>query len=214
MSDVLIALIGLIGGLVPAILLHVREIKKKDAEIEKHVQEKSEHKIKADVLDKILDFSSFNIIKTAVDEIFEKTRADRFLILIAINGKIDFNMVSVIFEQHKDSTYQINAIARYRSLSVDSDYRDMLKRAERYDVVELETIKMEDSLLKDIYTIEAVKFSDIRHLLRIPADSENDILVYSSLATHSAEGFTKLGKRQANIIYDSTIKQTIKEVLQ
>lgn len=213
-NSVLGHLVTLLVVVIPAYLLHRREMAKKNKEIQIHKADTADYKIKAEVLDKILDFSAFNKIKDAVDEIFKTTRADRFLILIAINGKVDFNVVSVIFEQHKVSDYQVNAIARYKSLKVDDDYRNMLKRSEKYDIVELETATMNESLLKDIYTLEGVKFSNIRHLLRIKADERNDILVYSSLATHNEKGFSQLGKRTANMVYDSVIRSTIKKVLE
>lgn len=213
MNDIYIALIGAVPVLVTSILIHVREIRKKNNEIQKHIQEKEEHRIKGDVLDKILDFSSFNKIKSAVDEIFLATKADRFLILIAINGKTDFNIVSVIFEQHKTTKYQVNAIARYRSLKIDDNYRQMLKDAEFHGMVKLSTSEMENSLLKDIYAIENVAYSDIRHLLRLPIDDNNDVLIYSSLATHNERPFTNIERTRANIIYDSSIKNILKEVL-
>jgi hypothetical protein len=213
-ETILTALISGMTVLIPALMLHYREIKKKNREIQVHKDEKEDHRIKADVLDRILDFSAFNLIKEAVDELFRTTRGERFLILIAINGKVDFNVVSVIFEQHKTSDYQVNAIARYRSLGIDEMYRGMLKEAEALGMVSLQTKKMPASLLRDIYEIEHIEFSDIRHLLRISADERNDVLVYSSLATHDEKGFTKLGRRKASLIYNSTIKKTLKEVLE
>lgn len=206
--------------LIPAYWIHLREsrkhkeaILKKEEEIADTKRERDDHKIKADVLDKVLDFASFNAIKEGVDELFEQTRADRFLILIAINGCEDFNMISVIFEQHKDSQYKVSAIARYKSLSIDTDYRNMLKLSEKYGKIELETEKMPPCLLKDIYQIESVTHSDVRHLVRVKIDDKNDVLVYSSLATHHKMGFTKMGRRRAEIIYDSVIRVTIKNVL-
>lgn len=213
-EKIVIALITMVGVLVPAILLHIREMSKKDKEIQKHKNEKEDHKIKAEVLDRILDFTAFNLLKEAVDELFRTTRGDRFLILIAINGKEDFNVVSVIFEQHKNSDYKVNAIARYRNLGIDAPYRNMLKEAEALGSVSLDINNMKDSLLKDIYKIESIQYSDIRHLLRIHVDDRNDILVYSSLATHDERGFTKLGRTRADLIYNSSIKKILKDVLE
>lgn len=213
MNDILVSSITGLGVLIPALLLHYREIKKKDIKIEKYKEEKVKQDIKLIALDKILDFCSFSQIKSAVDEMFEKTKADRFLILFAINGKTDFNTVSVVFEQHKNTKYSINAIGRYKTLPIDNMYRKMLKDAEMHGIVEVETEKMPDSLLKDIYDLEEVVWSDIRHLCRFHADESNDILVFSSLATHSQKGFTKLEKVEANLIYDSIIKPNIVSVL-
>ena len=214
MTEIIVSIISIAGVLVPAFLLHKREVGKIQLEMRKHISEKKEYKIKTDVLDKVLEFSSFNMIKDAVDEIFEMTKADRFLILIAVNGKVDFNIVSVIFEQHKSNDYKVNAIARYRSLSIDEKYRLMLKNTEKNGTVCMVTSEMEDSLLKNIYEIEGVKFSSIRHILRSSVDDDNDILVYSSIATHVDRKFTKLEKTKIDIMYDSRIKPIIKAVIE
>lgn len=217
MENIIITAISSISTLLLGGMLHYREMKKltfeKDKEIESHIQEKEEHKIKSDVLDKLLDFTAFNKIKSSVDEIFKNTRADRFLILIAINGKTSFNVVSVIFEQHKRSKYQINAIARYKTLGIDTPYKQLLKLAEIEGTVMVFTERMEESLLKDLYIMENIVESHIRHLMRIHTDTHNDILVFSSLATHDKRGFTTIGKRKADLIYNADIKPTLFDVL-
>lgn len=210
MENIIIAGIGAFVTLTLGLIGHFITIKNLT---KRKNEELKEHKIRADVLDSILDFSSFNELKIAVDEIFETTRADRFLILIAINGKTDFNTVSVIFEQHKIHKYRISAVARYRTLGIDPAYKKMLKEAELYGIVELETDALYPSLLKDIYEIENVTASQIRHLLRINADENNDVLVYSSLATHDKRGFSHIDKVRADLIYNSSIKTTLENVL-
>ena len=214
MADVLIALIGATAVLIPAGLLHYREIKKKDTKIDQITTEKIQQGLKLTAIDKILSFSSFSSIKSAVDEIFQTSKADRFLILFAINGKTDFNTISVVFEQHKRTKYSINAIGTYKSLSIDDSYRKMLKSAEMHGIIELETEKMPESLLKGLYDLEEIVWSDIRHLCRFHADENNDVIVFSSLATHSQKGFTKLERLKANLIYDSVIRPNIINVLE
>lgn len=225
MNDVLIALIGGVFGVVPVILGYRRELLKqknrskselleKEIELQKYKDERKQNEIKSNVIDKFLDFASFNAIKTAAEEIFKETKADRFLLLFAINGKTHFNHVSVFFEQHKKSAYSVSAIARYKSLTIDSEYGKMLKRAESEGIVHVKTEDMpEDSLLKLIYEDEGVYYSDVRHLIRVSADEENDVLVYSSLATHSNKPFTKKERMKSNIVYDSIIKDNLIEVL-
>ena len=194
----------MVGVLVPAYLLHIREMGKLRTQI-------NQHKLRGNVLDKILDLVLLNDIKTATDTIFKETKADRFLILIAINGKVDFNTVSVIFERHKNSTS--SAIARYRNLQVDAEYRAMLKESERNNYLIVETSAMRECLLKDIYTLEGVNHSEIRHLARQPLDKDNDCLVYSSIATHKTPKFTRLELTTIQTQIDSVIKPTIQKML-
>ena len=210
MENIIIAGMGSAVTLLLGLLVHYREIKKLTKSKNEEIKE---HQLKADVLDRVLDFASFNEIKTAVDELFKTTRADRFLILIAINGKVDFNMVSVIFEQHKIGKYQINAIARYKTLNIDPAYKKMLKEAELYGIVETVTSELPPSLLKDIYEIEDISASHVRHLSRIHVDESNDVLVYSSLATHDKRGFTHIDKVRADLVYNSIIRPALENVL-
>lgn len=213
MNDVFVSFMAMIGILIPSILLHIRAINKKDNELKKYKKENDDYRIKADVLDQILEFRAFGKIKNGVDEIFKTTIADRFLLLIAVNGKTHFNVVSVVFEQHKRSINGISAIARYKSLKIDDDYRDMLEHSESKGTLLLETTTMPKGLLKDIYEIEGVTHSQIRFIAREKIDKDNDVVIYSSLSTHVRKPFTKLEITKANIIYDSIITKTITDVI-
>ena len=204
LSTIITGTLSAIGILIPAYLLHKREVSK-------YKQEMNEHKLRGDVLDRILDLTLLTTIKDAVHDLFDITKADRFLILIAINGKVEFRTVSVIFEQHKKSTS--SAIASYKSLRVDGDYVQMLKEAEKYDVVDIETNKLKESLLKTIYQEEGIIFSMIKHMTRVKLDNNNDCLIYCSIATHSEEIFTLAEKYKIQSHIDGTIKPSIEKML-
>lgn len=189
------------------------KLKEQGKVLEKTTKELKDNKLKLSLIDRALDLTAFNQITGSVDRMFSETRADRFLILMAVNGKEDFNVVTVIFEQHKVENTKVNAVARYRNVEIDPLYRNMLKLAEVSGVVHLETSKMEDCLLKDFYRIEGVTFSDIRFLLREHVDHENDILVFSSVATHGEDGFTKLGRVRMKTEFEAVIRPELKKVL-
>lgn|GEM_PF-3334563 len=184
-------------------------------ENKKLLKEKKESDLKLDIFDKVMDLTSINNIKMAVDRVFETTIADRFLILIAINGKDDFNYVSVIFEQHKSKELAVNATARYKNIEIDKAYKEMLRQAERSTekVIHLNVENMEDCLLKSFYEMEGVNHAKVRHLLRKPIDRDNDVLIYSSLATHKEHGYTlqELAFMKAQI--ESTIIPNLEYVL-
>lgn len=175
-------------------------------------KEKDETQVKLKFLDRIMDLEFINQIGESVNRIFEETVADRFLILVAKNGKSDFNVVSVVFEAHKNAKYRINAIARYRNVHIDKQYKNMLKESENYGMVKLETAKMPDSVLKDFYLLEGVKFSKIRHLARRPIDKDNDFLVYSSISTHENKDFDNLDLAFIKTQFDGTIKPCIDKI--
>ena len=214
--DLNIIIPAVVGSAVTALGFYLNyRIKLKQLRVENKAladQSKSDN-LRLEYFNKVVDFESISAIKEAVDNIFANTRADRFLILIAMNGKTNFNVVSVIFEQHKNTKYSMNAIAKYRNLSVDDNYRQMLKMSESIGVVRLKTDDMKPQILKDIYELEGVKYSKVRHLLRKPLDDGNDFIVYSSLATHSEEDFTNKERVIIKSAYEGVIKPKIEEVI-
>lgn len=206
--EIIVAILGLIGTVFSSFYAY----KQREGKI-KLKRELQTHIVRSSIVDRVLNLSHLNTIRKGVNQIFQETKADRFLILIAVNGKSDFNIVSVVFEQHNIKT-DINAIARYRNVSIDDYYRKMLKDAERYGVVELDTHNMPiDSLLKNIYDIEDVKYSNVRHLIRESIDDHNDIVIFSSIATHKNEPFNFIEKTFFMTQYDSVIIPSLKKMI-
>lgn len=140
------------------------------------------------------DFENIKRIQEQVFEIFKKTRADRFLLLMATNNSADMRFTTAFFEQHKDGTTSISfgATNRFVKFEFDSEYRKMLKQVEREDSIILETSKMNDSDLKSIYEGESVKHSIMYFLRRMPLDKNNDKLIYASVGTHHPLKFTSI----------------------
>lgn len=223
LTEIIIAAFGLIGIVLPSYWAYLEKTKNKNkdiiiAELERRLEESKqtcyEHELRTAVVEKLLDITLLGDIQRAVALMFQETKAERFLILIAINGKIDFNYVSVIFEQHKGSSH-VNAIARYKNISIDIHYKEMLKKSERIGVVNLDIAKMpEDSLLKNIYDMEGIKHAKIRHLLRERIDTNNDVVIFSSIATFQDEAFTLAEKTLFLTQYDSQIVPALKKMVE
>ena len=166
--------------------------------------------IKINALDKLLDFTSFNIIRNSVDRILDNTKADRFMILIAVNGKTDFNVVSVIFEQHKTAKWKVNAIIRYRDVHIDDKFRKLLKDVEYKGTLDIRVDEMENQLLKDFYIIEKLKHVKFQFLHREHVDENNDVIIYSTVSTHLSTPFTKIENAVIKTEYEGSIIHTIK----
>lgn len=219
-TTILVSFIASLGVLIPAVLLHFREVGKHKLEVLKLNREinlkdaeNRKNELKIDFFNRAMDLTSINPIINAVDRIFEGTKADRFLILIAINGKDNFNIVSVIFEQHKEDKYKVNAIGTYRNIGIDDAYRDMLKGSEFSESVDLETKTMRDGILREFYQMEGVKFSKIKFLSRQKIDDENDFVVYSSIATHTDNNFSRRENTIIKTNYENTIIPQINKVV-
>jgi hypothetical protein len=221
-TEIIVALISSAAVIIAAFIAYKKNDKIKRLQIDKEELQDSinqkniiikDREFKISTSDKILNFQAFNLIKDSVDRMFNQTKADRFLILIAVNGVRDFRMISVIFEQHKFSQYKVNAIIRYRDVEIDDAYRQLLRDVEHFGSVDLITDEMEPQLLKDFYTIENVKYSKMRFLHRHHLDAENDIVIYSSAATHKNEPWTHIENAIIKMEYEGSIIHTIREYI-
>jgi hypothetical protein len=201
MTDaIIVALIGAISSIVLAFIawkqsvqiktmeLHTTEILEKKEELR---QENRKLKLELSSLTILFDYYFYSLMQRQVDEIFNLTKADRFMVLFAINGKTDFNYVSVAYEQTRTADKK-GAISRYVRLEIDRHYKDLLKDVERSSPVVLETAGMPESLLKNIYLApdEQVHHCTVNFLCRIPVDEHNDIVIYTSTATMGKSPFT------------------------
>lgn len=215
-TEIIIALISGAVTLVLGILSYLQAVRIKKLELGKKTAEADLGYLhtKLDALDILLDFEVFSEIKNTVAEIFDNTNIDRFLILIAVNGKVDFGTVSVIFEQHKytdKAKFSVNAIAKYRELKVDPEYKIMLKSLEFNDSLYYDVLMMEKSDLKNIYMKEQVTHSYIKFIKRVKVDNENDMLVYSTAATHEADPISEQDQVYLKAMY-GRIKQYIDQL--
>jgi len=156
-------------------------------------KENKELKKNYNALDILFDFSVFNKIVYQVNELFAKTKADRYLTLYATNGKTDFKFVTSMFEHHKDNEFirlTTGAVSKYIKLQFDAHYLALLKEVEHVGPVFLDVIEMPECDLKNVYISEKILHSCVMFLNRIQIDDNNDLLLFCSIATHSAEKFT------------------------
>ena len=227
-----VELIDLIKTLVPSVLvfitgwnLHKREIKKiqtnEDRIRQDLILEKAKLKEERDIAFKKLEYipriaALKNVVKIqrAVDQIFKKTRATRFLILIGVNGKTSMNHVSCFWYDYKNQEDDIDPIDAYKNLDVSDDefYRNMLKRLGTYTdhIEEIDVMNMDDSILKDIYFDEQITYSRVGFLSRSKIDEDNDFLMYYSVSTDSDDGdFTNREKRFINMKVNNQIKPNV-----
>ena len=136
------------------------------------------------------------------------------MVLVARNKKHDPKFVDVILEFHKgDNNNRIEAVKIYKNVEIDSPYKEMLKNSEYYGFVDLETLTMENQLLKFYYESEKVTHSRIKPVARMPIDDENDFLVFTSSATYQAAPYTDLQKTLIDLKHNSIINPSIKKLL-
>ena len=150
-------------------------------------------------------------IKEYVEDMFNLTTADRFLILTAHNGGDNLRFASAIYEQHnanKEVQLSFGAISKYVHFEFDEPYRKFLKDAENNGCIHLNIETMPACDLKHIYMGENVRISSIYHLKRIKNydNKENDIIFYCSIAKHDGIEYSDTEK----VLHKSTVSK-IKE---
>lgn len=148
-------------------------------------------KIELSCVSILFDHTLINTLNSHIINIFENTKVNRFLILFAVNGKDTVRYVTVCYEQTKMGG-SAGAIYRYVRLKIDEHYQRMLKDVERDEVIHLDVKRMQPSILKTIYEskVEKVHYSTVCFLKRIKADENNDIILYTSIATTEDCEFT------------------------
>lgn len=144
----------------------------------------------------VFDLMMLNEITHIINNMFNNTTADRFVILTANNGKYHLRAANAIYEQHNTNgvskTYlSLGITSRYIDFEFDEPYRNMLKEAEAtLNPVFFKTSDMPDCDLRSIYTSEKVTESLVFFISRKTIDNDNDRLFYCSVATHNPSGFT------------------------
>jgi len=212
MSNEAIAIsIGAAVTLITAYMAYKKDIKLKqmDLELKESKSKNIEVNIKVNVLDNFLKMSVYSEISDAVNQLFLETKVERFMIFIAVNGVTDFRVVSVIFERYKDITTNTHALARYYNVKVDAPYKQMLKDAEKFGCVEINSETMIPQLLKDIYEGERIKHSIVSFITRKSIDKGNDLIAFSSAATTIPLPFSNIEKLSIKACVEGSLEPNL-----
>lgn len=131
-------------------------------------------------------------IREDVQHLFRDTKADRFLILKAENGKTTPKWATAIYEQHKGVPVVL-ATEVYKKVRIDDAYREMIDGAEEMGRYTMHVPDMpKSSRLKAIYEAENIKHSTCYFLSRYPLQSDPDkwVVLFCTVATKHLLPFT------------------------
>lgn len=215
-KELTVLLVALISALSAVLVAYItkrfdKKIKLIEIERDKERREKKRTKLELSMLTLFIRYDAYEMIDEQISYLKEHTSLSRFLILFAINGKKDFNTVTVIYEDTRGKQSK-GAMKRYVRLPIDSHYRNMLKETEKRGFVNINIEDLpEKSLLRSIYEREdeQVKHSKIIFLDRLHVDEDNDLLLFASAGTHENKEFTPKEKHLIRIATNS-IRHNIK----
>lgn len=182
MDGIFTAILGFMAATAPVFYKLWRDQKRKKNQIEKLYQSNSFE----------INFKDLNSINSLVQSVLNQSQVSRFLLISAVNGKDEFNFVSVLYEQldlNDGFKLSIGATSKYVDLKTDQHYKNTLKFIENVDPFYVCVDEMEHSELKQIYESEDLKYSMVHFLKRIPIDKENDRLMFCSWASTENEEY-------------------------
>jgi len=188
MDGILISAFAPMSAIIVAIITSYVTLKIKHKEVK---EENKTMRIELECINILFNHEFLAVLNEHVNNIFEQTKVNRFLILFAVNGKTSFRYVTCCFEKVGSGAVQ-GSIFRYNRFEIDDHYKNMLKQVELQGSVQYEVKTMPNSMLKSIYESrdEKVTYSCIKFLKRINVNEDNDIVLYSSLATTNSEDYT------------------------
>ena len=174
-KDILIAVIGSISTIIVAYFGYLATSSKKKKETAVSKKELD--------LSKLKSFKQISVINNEVNELFARTTADRFLILLCEEEK-NIKYVTAIYELHKYSQENANMVYglvnKYVKLKLDSEYESMLREIKEKGLKKYDTATMKDSMLKNFYQYENVEHSNIYFLIEF----DNGDILFFSIAKH------------------------------
>lgn len=166
-------------------------------------------------------FEQLTELNETINNLFNNTSADRFLLLISNHENEGYNWVSAIYEQHynttdpsskKDIAISIGATGRYVKLDMDTDYKMMVEEARKSSPVRLNISTMRDSMLKNIYLYERVTYSNIYFLydiVRRVKGKKQTTTLFCSIAKHGQNSFFPEDETYMKLIVDKIKNEII-----
>lgn len=136
-----------------------------------------------------VSFKQISAINNEIADLFAKTTADRFLILLYEDEGEDTH-VTAIYEQHRILPGVINlsygAVNRYVRIAVDDEYQNMIREIKTKGSKKYEADTMPNGLLRSFYVYENVRHSAVYFLYEFGKN-----VLFISIATHSETQFSQ-----------------------
>jgi hypothetical protein len=147
-------------------------------------------------LKELYDFQRFSVLEHEIRVLFKETPVTRFTIMFAMNGRIDFNYMTVVYDQH-DYRMDVGMESSYDQIQIDQGYIRLLKEVERLGFVWL-SAPFNIGSISHFMEMEEVKHCGWGYVLREALDDTDDLLVY--LAISSEQDMRVIDKSKAELI--------------
>ena len=186
-----------------------RKDKKQKDEITALRQEKTASSFNIGLLSNLMKMNLYSSLEVVTKVLFNRTKATRVIVFVAINGKVEPKKVYALFGEKDDGT-QIDQ--EFKGVEIDRHYLDTLHRLERKGGILVDTMKMEKGLLKNIYFKEEITFSYLKFVKRYHLTDEDDAIVYMSIATDSDDNFNDLELMEFDLKVSGVYREVIDKI--
>jgi hypothetical protein len=210
-STFIAAVLALATGLVTYVNKGLKtKLNKKSEENYKLKDNIYQSKIKT--IKEMFDFQRFSALEKYIRTIFKDSRIDRFTIMFVMNGKIDFNYMTAIFDQSK-TDLSIGNISPYARFPIDESYVNMLHKMEDHIFIWRSHPDFNVGQMGEYIKLEGIKQIGWGFIKRLPIDEFNDLLVFSSFSTSDEKPLTKMEKRRVELVFTGRMLGEIEQIL-
>jgi len=218
MEEQLSTVLKFLGGVTPFVIGYLTvKLKLKEKRL---TQEKAENNFlkenifttKIGMLKELFDFALFQELDALYSQLWAENPIDRITIMFQMNGKVDFQYMTVVFDKSQIHEH-VGQNSTYQRLKIDPKYYDLIaslplssgvwKKAPFTDVGSIETDL-------EVENIKNICWFKIR---RIALDEYNDLLVYCSCSSERTSDINRLAKRRIEMFMISRIIPKINEIL-
>ncbi len=198
MSEILIALIGLVGTIFAASIAYIS--KRNELTSKKQLQQAElEMKVQSEALDFGQFFQDWNFIQHEINQLMEETNIDRFLMFRAWNGARDPRWTTAVYQLRQGEQKPIS----YVHFELDNDYKHRLSDMIDSKKIYFEVKDLPDSAIRSVYLAEGVSSAVWCHLDSTkPKDVSGKAITYCSFASHDPHLIDENTQTRCKILAD------------
>lgn len=158
----------------------------------------------------VFNLRRFSILEKEIKRLLYNTRIDRFTILFVMNGKTDFDYLTVLFDQILGA--EGGGVSAYNKFKVDDIYKATIKEIELHKYKWIDT-RQNFGIVGEEFRIEGIYEALFNFVERVRIDSFNDVILYSVASTHSPRKLTEKERRVIQLITRQKIKPMVQEII-
>jgi len=208
-------LLQALGGVLSLVLGVVARSKHKQLKAKKTENELLKSNIyqaKIHLIKELYDLQHFSIIERWIKEIFADTQADRFTVMFLMNGKVDFNYLTVLYDQDNKEETEIGGISPYSRIPIGPEYRKTMKVLEIDGFLFKKGPDFGLGTVNEWMELEEIKSGCWAFVDRLALDQYNDVIVYISVTSKTAV-LNRHERNKLRLTLEGKIIPEIKKIL-